>query len=159
MQWQVNNELSNIKDVIRLLENIAIYMELKGENSFKTAAFRKAARSLELSELSLEEITDLTTLPGIGKGTAAVIEEYRQEGKSSLLKELQEDVPKGLIPLLQLPGLGSKKISKLYKELGVENAQDLEAACRSHQVQTLSGFGQEDGGKNSPGFASSWRQT
>ncbi|MBB6445658.1 DNA polymerase/3'-5' exonuclease PolX [Bacillus benzoevorans] len=133
----------NKKDVIRLLETIAVYMELKGENSFKTAAFRKAAQSLELSESPWEELTDLTSLPGIGKGTAAVIEEYRQEGKSSLLKELQEDVPKGLIPLLQLPGLGSKKISRLYKELGIENAKDLETACRNHQVQTLSGFGKK----------------
>lgn len=135
--------MSNKKDVIRLLENIATYMELKGENSFKTAAFRKAAKSLELSELPWEDLTDLTSLPGIGKGTAAVIEEYRQEGTSSLLKELQEEVPKGLIPLLQLPGLGSKKISRLYKELGVENAKDLETACRSHQVQALSGFGKK----------------
>ncbi len=135
--------MRNKKDVIHLLETIAVYMELKGENSFKTAAFRKAANSLELSEIPWEEITDLTALPNIGKGTAAVIEEYRQEGKSSLLEELQEDVPKGLIPLLQLPGLGSKKISKLYKELGIENTQDLEAACRSHQVQDLKGFGKK----------------
>ena len=33
----------NKKDVVRLLETIAVYMELKGENPFKTAAFRKAA--------------------------------------------------------------------------------------------------------------------
>ena len=88
-------------------------MELKGENSFKVSAFRKAAHALELSPLTLEEITDLTSLPGIGKGTAAVIEEYRMEGKSTVLNELQESVPKGLIPLLQLPGLGGKKIAKL----------------------------------------------
>lgn len=136
-------KMINKKDAIRLLETIAVYMELKGENSFKTAAFRKAAKSLELSECPWEEVTDFTLLPGIGKGTAAVIEEYRKEGKSSLLKELQEDVPKGLIPLLQLPGLGSKKISRLYKELGVENAHDLETACRNHQVQALSGFGEK----------------
>ncbi len=133
----------NIKDTIRLLETIAIYMELKGENTFKISAYRKAAQALEGSQCTLEEITDLTSLPGIGKGTASVIEEYRTEGKSTVLEELQESVPKGLIPLLQLPGLGGKKIAKLYKELGIENADDLETACRDHKIQSLTGFGKK----------------
>ena len=131
------------KDIVRLLENIALYMELKGENTFKISAFRKAAQSLELMETPLEEVSDFTVLPGIGKGTAAVIDEFLKEGTSSLLKELQEEVPKGLIPLLQLPGLGGKKIAKLYHELGIENVQDLENACRLHQVQGLAGFGKK----------------
>ncbi|MEK4653030.1 DNA polymerase/3'-5' exonuclease PolX [Niallia sp. FSL W8-0954] len=131
------------KDIIRLLEQIAIYMELKGENPFKISAFRKAANTIETSELNLTEITDLTELPGIGKGTAAVIEEYLKEGKSSVLQELKDEVPKGLIPLLQLPGLGGKKIAKLYKELSVENAEDLKNACLKGEVQALKGFGKK----------------
>jgi DNA polymerase (family X) len=133
----------NKKDVVRLLETIAIYMELKGENSFKISAFRKAANALETDDRSLSEIEDLTALTGIGKGTATVIEEYRESGKSSVLKQLQEEVPSGLIALLQLPGLGGKKIAKLYKELGIENVTDLEAACREGKVQKLAGFGEK----------------
>jgi DNA polymerase (family X) len=131
----------NKKDIIRLLESIAIYMELKSENPFKISAFRKAAQALEVNESTLEEITDFTALSGIGKGTAAVIEEYMNTGKSTVLKELQGQVPKGLIPLLQLPGLGGKKIAKLNKELGIEDVNDLEQACREHRVQKLAGFG------------------
>ncbi|HEY4551964.1 MAG TPA: DNA polymerase/3'-5' exonuclease PolX [Bacillaceae bacterium] len=133
----------NKKEVIRLLEQIAIYMELKGENPFKTAAFRKAAGALETDDRSLSEITDFTELPGIGKGTAAVIEEFIQEGSSAALKELQEEVPKGLIPLLQLPGLGGKKISRLYQELGVEDVESLKEACETGQVAGLKGFGKK----------------
>lgn len=133
----------NKKDVIRLLETIAIYMELKGENPFKTSAFRKAAAALETDDRSLSEINDFTGLSGIGKGTAAVIEEFIQMGFSTVLKELQEAVPAGLIPLLQLPGLGGKKIAKLYKELGIENVAELEAACREGKVQQLAGFGKK----------------
>src|SRR3954454_17026874 len=118
-------------------------MEIKGENTFKVSAFRKAAKSLETSGLTLKETTDFTSLPGIGKGTSAVIEEYIKEGNSTVLQELKEEVPKGLIPLLQLQGLGGKKIAKLYKELQIENAADLELACREHKVQTLSGFGKK----------------
>lgn len=133
----------NKKEVIRLLETIAIYMELKGENPFKIAAFRKAAAALEANDERLEDIEDFTKLSGIGKGTSAVIEEFIKEGKSSVLEVLKEEVPKGLIPLLQLQGLGGKKIAKLYKELAIENATDLEEACRSGKIQQLAGFGKK----------------
>lgn len=118
-------------------------MELKGENSFKTSAYRKAAAALENDDRSLQEISDFTKLSGIGKGTASVIEEYINEGTSSVLEGLKEEVPKGLIPLLQLPGLGGKKIAKLYSELGVESIEDLEEACKENRVQALAGFGKK----------------
>lgn len=133
----------NKKEVVRLLEAIAIYMELKGENPFKIAAFRKAAAALETNDEHLADVKDFTKLPGIGKGTSAVIEEFINEGKSSVLAQLKEEVPKGLIPLLQLQGLGGKKIAKLYKELAIKNAKDLEEACRSGKVQLLAGFGKK----------------
>ncbi len=66
----------NKKDIIRLLETIAIYMELKGDNPFKISAFRKAAAALENDDRSLTEMEDFTALSGIGKGTAAVIDEF-----------------------------------------------------------------------------------
>jgi DNA polymerase (family 10) len=131
------------KEVIRILEMIAVYMELKGENSFKISAFRKAATALETDERSITEIEDFTALSGIGKGTAAVIEEYIKEGSSSVLKELKEEVPPGLIPMLQIPGLGGKKIAKLYQELGIEDVESLEEACKSGLVQALPGFGKK----------------
>ncbi|WP_203361536.1 DNA polymerase/3'-5' exonuclease PolX [Bacillus sp. REN10] len=131
----------NKKDIIRLLEKIAIYMELKGDNPFKISAFRKAAAALENDERSLPEIDDVTKLAGIGKGTAAVIEEYRETGQSTVLAELQEEVPAGLIPLLQLPGLGGKKIAKLYKELSITNVDELKEACETNRVRDLAGFG------------------
>lgn len=131
------------KDIIRLLETISIYMELKGENTFKVSAFRKAAAALEADDRSISEIKDYTELSGIGKGTASVIEEYLQTGESTVLKELQEEVPTGLLQLLQLPGLGGKKIAKLYSELGIENAQDLKEACLAKKIQDLAGFGKK----------------
>ncbi|MGG0720205.1 DNA polymerase/3'-5' exonuclease PolX [Robertmurraya massiliosenegalensis] len=133
----------NKKDVIRLLETIAVYMELKGENPFKVSAFRKAAAALEADEQAIDEIADFTKLQGIGKGTASVIDEYIQTGQSVVLKELQEEVPKGLVLLLQLPGLGGKKIAKLHKELGIENVADLKKACLEQKVRGLAGFGQK----------------
>ncbi|MGM9924570.1 MAG: DNA polymerase/3'-5' exonuclease PolX [Bacillus sp. (in: firmicutes)] len=133
--------MMNKKDIIKLLEQIALYMELKGENPFKISAFRKAAASLEDDRRSLKEIEDFTALSGIGKGTAAVIEEYMTTGKSETLAELQAEVPAGLVPLLQIAGLGGKKIAKLYKELHITNGEELKKACEEKRVSALAGFG------------------
>ena len=133
----------NKKQVIQALETIAIYMEIKGENSFKVSAYRKAAQALELDERTMERIEDPAKLKGIGKGTAAVIEELKNEGKSSLLDELKEELPGGLIPLLKLPGLGGKKIGKLYQQLEVVDIESLKQACVDEKVQVLSGFGKK----------------
>ena len=128
------------KDVIQLLEKIAIYMELNGENTFKVSAYRKAAQSLEIDERSLDEIKDVTELKGIGKGVGEVISEYRETGTSSTLKELQRLVPEGLISLMKIQGLGSKKIAKLYKELNITDKEHLQEACEAGKVSELSGF-------------------
>lgn len=128
------------KDVIQLLEKIATYMELKGENTFKVSAYRKAAQSLEIDERTLEEIEDVTELKGIGKGVGEVIDEYRQTGESTTLADLEQEVPAGLVPLLKIQGLGSKKIAKLYKELNITDKEALQNACEQGKVSELSGF-------------------
>ena len=115
-------------------------MELQGENPFKVSAFRKAAAALEGDERSLSEMDDVTKLKGIGKGTSAVIEDLMVTGESSLLKDLEEIVPKGLLPLLKLPGLGGKKIAKLHQELGIDSAESLKEACEAGKVRELAGF-------------------
>ncbi|WP_342576265.1 DNA polymerase/3'-5' exonuclease PolX [Solibacillus sp. FSL K6-1781] len=130
----------NKKIIIRTLEKIALYMELQAENPFKVSAFRKAAAALEADERSLSEIDDITTIKGIGKGTAAVITELMEIGESTVLKELEAIVPKGLVPLMKLPGLGGKKLAKLYQELNIVDADTLKAACEAGQVRGLAGF-------------------
>ncbi|MDL4840624.1 DNA polymerase/3'-5' exonuclease PolX [Aquibacillus rhizosphaerae] len=135
------------KDVIKLLETIAVYLELKGENPFKISAYRKAAQALEADDRSLTEIEDFTKINGVGKGTSAVIDEYITNQSSDTLKQLQNEVPEGLIPLLNLPGLGGKKLSKLYQELGVIDAASLKLACEQGKVESLKGFGKKSAEK------------
>ncbi|WP_377888235.1 DNA polymerase/3'-5' exonuclease PolX [Alkalihalobacillus sp. R86527] len=133
----------NKKNVINYLEEIAVYMELKGENPFKISAFRKAARALETDDRSMDQISDPAELNGIGKGTAAVINEIIANGESETLESLKKEVPEGLVPLLKLPGLGGKKIAKLYHELGVVDMKTLEEACKQEKIQELPGFGKK----------------
>ncbi len=133
----------NKKNVIHYLEDIAVYMELKGENPFKISAFRKAARALETDDRSMEQIDDPAELNGIGKGTAAVINEILENGESETLETLKKEVPSGLVPLLKLPGLGGKKLAKLYKELSVIDMATLKKACEAQKIQELPGFGKK----------------
>ena len=133
--------LVNKKLIIKTLEKIALLMELQGENPFKVSAFRKAAAALEGDIRSLSEIDDITSIKGIGKGTAAVIVELMETGNSTVLNELVQAVPKGLVPLMKLPGLGGKKLAKLYQELQIVDAETLKVACEAKKVQALAGFG------------------
>lgn len=133
----------NKKIIIRTLEKIALYMELMGENHFKVSAFRKAANTLELDPRSLQEMDDILSLKGIGKGTGAVITDLIDKGHSDLLKELEETVPAGLIPMLKIPGLGGKRIAKLHEALGIDSIERLKEACEAERVSTLPGFGKK----------------
>lgn len=133
----------NKKTIIRTFEKIALYMELLGENPFKVGAFRKAANVLELDPRSLSEMDDILKLKGIGKGTGAVITDLLEKGESDLLKELEQEVPKGLIPLLKVPGLGGKRIAKLRETLGIDSVESLRQACESNKVSELPGFGKK----------------
>src|SRR5690625_1182603 len=133
----------NKKDIIKLLENIAIYLELKGENPFRINAYRRAAQSLERDVRSLNEIDDFTKIKGIGEGTNEIITEFIKTGKSSLLDELKKDIPEGLVSLLKLPGLGGKRLSLLYKELNITDAASLKQACLDGSLETVRGFGKK----------------
>lgn len=133
----------NKKKIINLLETIALYMELKGENPFKIAAFRKAALALEQDERSLSEIEDFTKIAGIGKSTAVIIQNYLETGESEELESLKKEVPEGLVPLLKVPGLGGKKLSRLYQELGVVDRDSLLAKAEDGSISALKGFGQK----------------
>ncbi|MBC1357439.1 DNA polymerase/3'-5' exonuclease PolX [Listeria booriae] len=135
--------MMNKKKIINLLETIALYMELKGENPFKISAFRKAALALEQDERSFSEIEDFTKISGIGKSTAVIIQNFIETGESDELDLLKKEVPEGLVPLLKVPGLGGKKLSRLYQELGVVDKDSLLAKAEDGSISALKGFGQK----------------
>ncbi|NEU29838.1 DNA polymerase/3'-5' exonuclease PolX [bacterium LRH843] len=133
----------NKKDVIRILETIATYLEVKGDNPFKISAYRKAAQALESDQRTLDEIDDPGSIKGIGKGTAEIITQLKMSGTSTLFEELVRSLPEGLFPLLKLPGLGGKKVGKLYRELSICDIETLRLACEAGKVQKVTGFGKK----------------
>jgi DNA polymerase (family 10) len=132
------------KDTILLLENIADLLDFKGENKFKVGAYRNGAISIRRFEGDFEktvERKELDQIKGIGKGLQSVIYEYFTEGESTLYKQLKEEVPAGIEQLLEIKGLGARKINLLYTELGISNIGELEYACRENRLALLKGFG------------------
>ncbi|MGD1147804.1 MAG: helix-hairpin-helix domain-containing protein [Thermoanaerobaculaceae bacterium] len=132
------------RKVAAVLEEMALLSELAGENPFKVRAMANAARTvLRLGE-EFEGIAargELTGIPGIGKGIAGLISQTLAQGEPAALAELKRALPPGLPDLLQLPGLGPKRVRTLWRELGITTLGDLEYACRENRLLTLAGFG------------------
>jgi DNA polymerase (family 10) len=128
------------------LEEIAVLLELKGENPFKARAYSTAARtvrSLEEEVESLAKAGRLKGIPGIGDSIRDKVTELVTKGKLQYLEDLRSTFPKGLMALLEVEGLGPKKVKLLWDELKVQTVEDLKKACTEGRIATLKGFGEK----------------
>jgi len=130
--------------VTDILEEIAVLLELKGENPFKARAYTNAARALDNFEGDLAQLVAenrLGELPGIGEALQQKITELVTTGHLKYYEDLRASVPEGLLAMMDIPALGPKKIKVLHEKLGIVNVAELEAACQAHRVRELPGFG------------------
>ncbi len=127
------------------LTEIALLLEVRGENPFKSRAFAHAARTI--GELEDDDISamvrskEISKLPGIGATTLAVLVDLVETGDSSYLDSLRETTPKGLIEMMRVPGLGPTRIHRIHEGLHIDTVEELEAAARDGRLAKLSGFG------------------
>ncbi len=127
-----------------LFKRIALLLELKGENPYKIRAYRRAAEALAALETPVTDLwatQRLTDIPGIGDAIAKKIDEYLRTGRLTFLERLEEEVPPSLVEVTQLPGLGPKKVRRLWQALGITDLNSLESAAREGRLRALSGFG------------------
>jgi DNA polymerase (family 10) len=132
--------------VAEILVEIGTLLELKGENPFKTRAYANAARTLEgLNEPLAKLVAEkrLGEIKGIGEALEQKITELVETGKLKYFDELKASIPPGLIAMLEISGLGPKKIQALNKTLGIDSIEKLEAACKKGKVAELDGFGEK----------------
>lgn len=136
--------MSDKHQLARLLEEIAVFLELKGENPFKVRAYHTAARTVEKLELNLAELAaGWKDIKGIGKTIGQQIEEFAASGKLVYHEELTIAVPPVLFELVKIPGLGPKKALLLQEQLGINSMGELEYACRENRLKDLPGFGEK----------------
>ena len=134
------------KELIKILEEIGIILELKGENPFKARAYYNAARQFETMNADIEELVSsgkIGDVKGIGKALTDKISTLVTTGELPYYQELKSSVPAGLLDILKIPGLGTKKVKVIYEKLGVTSPGELEYACRENRLRDLSGFGQK----------------
>ncbi len=131
------------KDIIRSFRLAVSLLELHDENPFKIRTYSNAVANLERLEIPLAglRVIDLEHLEGVGKSIASKIFELNQTGSFPELDTLLAATPPGVVDMLRIKGIGPKKIRTIWKELGVETAEDLLQACENNQIAALKGFG------------------
>ncbi len=129
----------------KILEEIAVLLELKGENPFKSRAYYSAARTVELmGEEELRKLVyddRLKEVKGIGAALEEKLKELINSGRLAYYEELKASVPAGLVEMLRIPGLGPRKVRSLHEMLKITTLAELEYACRENRLVNLKGFG------------------
>jgi len=134
----------NRKEVAAILEEIALLLELSGENPFKARSYENVARQILQSA---EDVTDLVKakrlreLKGVGEAIEQKITELVTTGQLKYYQELRAKFPESLFDLFKIPGLGPKRIKTLYEDLSIKTLGELEYACVENRLVSLKGFG------------------
>jgi DNA polymerase (family 10) len=132
--------------VAEVLVEIGTLLELKGENPFKTRAYANGARTIQALTEPLEKLVAekrLGEIKGIGEALEQKITELVETGKLKYYDELKKSIPPGFLEMLEISGLGPKKIQAMHKKLGVDSIEKLEAAGKAGKVAELEGFGEK----------------
>ena len=141
-------EQSNLsKEVVDLLRNFAKYHEI-AEDHYRSMAYRNAAMTIENLDTDIsiyKDISQLKTLPKIGKGIAEKIKEYIDTGKSESLEELKHKVIRNgfKAELYDIEGFGKSTIEELFKHFTIRNMEELENVLKSNVVRKIPGFGRK----------------
>jgi DNA polymerase (family 10) len=134
-------------DVAEIFNRTADLLDIKGENPFRIRAYRNAARAVGGLSASVADMVkegkDLSELAGVGKDLAGKIKEIVDTGKLSLLETLEKELPPGLSVLMEIPGMGPKRIKILFDKLAVSSVDDLKKAARAKKISQLPGFGEK----------------
>ena len=128
------------------LNKVADLLEFQRANPFRIRAYRSAARAVQELPETIEKIIEdpqrkLTDIGGIGKDLAEKITTLASSGSLPILDELMAEVPESALSILRVAGLGPKRASVLYNDLGVNSLSALRRACQNHRVRAMKGFG------------------
>lgn len=134
------------QQIAAIFEEIALLLEIQGENPFKVRAYYNAARSLLNLDEALSKVIQegrLTELEGIGKDLAEKIVQLANTGHLERYEKLKQATPPGLLEMMRVQGLGPKKVKLLYDKMGIQSLETLKEACEKNKIAVLKGFGEK----------------
>jgi DNA polymerase (family X) len=133
--------------IAEMFGKVADLLDISNADEFRIRAYRTAAQTISSLTRSAAEMVkakeDLSELPGIGKNLAGKIKEIVETGSLTRLKELENQVPVGLVTLMKISGLGPRKVLTLHKQLGISSRQELEKAAKAGRIREVPGFGEK----------------
>lgn len=131
-----------IADTLNLLSKL---MDIHGENSFKSKSYSSAAFAIEKIQVPLSELTTekIAAIRGVGPSSAQKIKELTETGRLSVLEDWVSKTPPGIIEMLNIKGLGPKKIHTIWKEMNIESLGELLYACQENRLKMFKGFGEK----------------
>ncbi len=135
-------ENAAISDNFSLLGKL---IDIHGEDSFKAKSYSSSSFTIDKLPVQLSTLTPekIFSLKGIGQNTGKKIIEQIETGRLSVLDDYIRKTPIGVFELLNIKGLGPKKIAKIWKELGIESVGELLYACEENRLLLYKGFGEK----------------
>ncbi len=135
------------KEIADILNEVADYLEIKGENQYRINSYRNAARTVmglseSISQMARDE-KDIQAIPDIGESMAEKITEISQTGKLKQLEKLRKQFPESLRDIMKLEQMGAKRTKILYGELNIESVDELQKAAKEGKIEQLEGFGEK----------------
>ncbi len=131
-------------ELAEILNEIADLLEIKGENPYKIRAYRRGAQAVSLLAEDVSELVKtgrLRRVEGIGDALEAKIREWVEQEEIAYHQRLLREIPRGLIEVMQVPGIGPKLAQRLFAEIGVGRLEDLEEAIKDGRLQRVRGLG------------------
>src|SRR4029453_537695 len=131
-------------DVADQLDLLADLSEIRGDDSFRVSAYRRAATRVRDASAPVAEVAlsgRAKELQGIGKKIEEKIVEIVQDGEIHALTRRKAEIPGEVVLFTRLPGLGPKSAKKIWKELGITTLAELRKAAEAQQLRVLPGMG------------------
>jgi len=133
-------------EIADILAQIADLMEISGKNQFKVIAYRRAAetiRALSKNILEIYKQNKLEEIPGVGESIAEDIKELIGTGKSKRLENLKKKTPITLSRLMEIEGLGPKRVAWLYRKFKITTISQLEKLIKSRKLENYPNWGKK----------------
>ncbi|MBA2692693.1 MAG: DNA polymerase/3'-5' exonuclease PolX [Rubrobacter sp.] len=134
------------EEISRALETIVTLMEIRGDEHYRVLAYQRAAESVAAAGSPVSSLDDPKELPHVGDTTAEVIRNLVADEMPEVLDELMAEVPKGLVEVTRLPGVGPRTAGRLWKELDATSVEEV-ANLEASQISSLKGFGKKSAEK------------
>ena len=136
-------------EIAAVFARIALILDLKNENPFRVRAYERAAMMVENLPTDMKKMyesggkKELLSLPGIGKDLAEKIGEMVTAGKLKYLAEIEKKVPKGLLEIMEIEGVGPKKTKQLWEKFHMKSLAELVKLAESGKIAKLPGWGEK----------------